>query len=90
VSRLQEKETKKIARTVFAMPRPCMEMSGPFGPAGDLKVWEQPLPQDLAAGWADLGELDYSGFFDGMEQCDWYGISNGVSDGMLNGIPNGS
>jgi hypothetical protein len=76
VSRLTEKETKKIARTVFAMPRPGMEESGCLGPAGALKLWEQPPSQNVAVEWADPGGLDYSCLFDGMEQGNWYGISN--------------
>jgi hypothetical protein len=78
VSRWVEKETKKIARTVFAMPRPGLETSGSgsFGPAGGLKVWEQPPLQEPVAGWSDLAELDYSGLFNGIEQGTWYGTLN--------------
>ncbi len=76
VSRWTEKQTKKIARSVFAIPRPGMETIESFGPAGGLKLWEQPIPQNLAAGWADLGELDYSGLFNETEQWNWYGIPN--------------
>lgn len=84
MSRWTEKETKKIARTVFAMPRPGTETSysGSFGPAGGLKIWEQPPLQESAAGWSDLAGLDYSGLFQGIEQGSWYGASNM----SLNGI----
>jgi hypothetical protein len=77
VSRRTEKEVKKIARTVFAMPRSGMEKSGSLGPAGGIKLWEQPLSQNLVPGWADLGELDYSGLFNEMEQVNLHGASNG-------------
>jgi len=84
VSRWVEKETKKIARTVFAMPRPGLERndSSSFGPAGGLKVWEQPPLQEPVSGWSDLAELDYSGLFNGIEQGTWYGTLNVGSNGV--------
>jgi len=83
VSRRTEKETKKIARTVFAMPRPDIETSwtGSFEAAGGSKLWVQPPQQELAAGWSDLAELDYSGLFSGIEQGSWYGAPNPGSNG---------
>jgi hypothetical protein len=81
VSRWTEKETKKIARTVFAMPRPGMERSGVFGPPGGLKIWEPPVQmQEMEMGWTtELGEVSYEGLFNGAVQGCWYGIENAVS-----------
>lgn len=84
VSRWTEKETKKIARTVFAMPRPGMERAGAFGPADGLKVWEPQVQvqemSDLVEDWTtELGEVSYEGLFSGVEQGGWYGIENAVS-----------
>jgi hypothetical protein len=84
VSRWTEKETKKIARTVFAMPRPGMERAGALGPAGDLKIWEPQVQVQEMTGlvedWTtELGEVCYEGLFSGVEQGGWYGIENAVS-----------
>lgn len=86
VSRWAEKETKKIARTVFAMPSPGMEKAGVLGPPGGLKIWEptvqvQDLP-DLEVGCNSMtvmGEMNYEGLFDGVQQGAWYGIEDAVS-----------
>jgi hypothetical protein len=83
VSRWTEKETKKIARTVFAMPRPGMERAGILGPPGGLKIWEPQVQiQEVTdmAGWTtELGEVSYEGLFNGAEQGTWYGIESAVS-----------
>ena len=81
VSRRTEKETKQIARTVFAMPRPGMERAGVFGPPGGLKIWEPEVRvqdmTDLAVDWmAGMGELSYERLFNGVEQGGWHGIGN--------------
>jgi hypothetical protein len=84
VSRWTEKETKKIARTVFAMPRPGMERAGALGPEGGLKIWEPQVQvqemTDLVEDWAtEMGDVSYEGLFRGVEEGGWYGIENAVS-----------
>lgn len=61
------------------MPRPGMERAGCLGPAGGLKMWE-PQVQEVDLGWtAEMGEIDYSNLFNGMEQGVYYGSENAVS-----------
>ena len=83
-----EKETKVIARSVFALPRPGVEKSA-FVPVGGLKVWDQTQvltaqQMDQRVGRTDLGNFDYSTLFKGMEQVQsqpagWYGVQNASS-----------
>jgi len=56
IGRRTEKETKKIARHVFQLPRPGMEMAGNF----DFEM----LGNESLTGFEDLGTLDYLGLLD--------------------------
>jgi hypothetical protein len=84
VSRWNEKETKKIARTVFAMPRPGMERAGALAPPGGLKIWEPQVQvqemTNMPIDWSmNMGPMSYEGLFNGVEQGGWYGIEGAVS-----------
>jgi hypothetical protein len=60
VGRRSEKETKKIARHVFTLPRPGMETAGSF----DFEM----LGDESLTGFEDLGGMDYLNLLDGVVQ----------------------
>jgi hypothetical protein len=86
VSRWTEKETKKIARTVFEMPKPGVERGGVFGPPGDLKICEpearvQDMTNTATDRMAEMGGVSYDGWFHGFEQGGRYWMDNAASRG---------
>ena len=56
IGRRTEKETKKIARHVFQLPRPGMEMAGSF----DFEL----LGDESLTGFEDLGGMNYLNLLD--------------------------
>ena len=80
-SRRTERETKKIARDVFALPRAGnLQLGNEIGASGggsgsssvvfDLGFAEQSreASQETMVGWADLAEMDYLSMLDGVGQ----------------------
>jgi hypothetical protein len=70
IGRRTEKETKKIARHVFQLPRPGMEMAGSF----DFEM----LGYESLTGLEDLGGIDYLNMLDGVMPQQQ--IGNGIMD----------
>ena len=71
IGRRTEKETKKIARHVFQLPRPGLETAGSFD-------FEVPGDESLT-GFEDLGGIDYLNLLDGaMQQQQQQQIANSI------------
>ncbi|TVY82321.1 hypothetical protein LSUE1_G004089 [Lachnellula suecica] len=87
-SRQAESDTKKIARSVFALPRPgsgsgTPEMGDVFGKMNFADPMEQVVDSSgsvdslvgMDMGWQDLREVDYLALLEGMGQQGLNGIS---------------
>ena len=60
IGRRTEKESKRIARHVFQLPKPGMEVAGNF----DFEM----LGHESLDVFEDLGEMNYLNLLDGMDQ----------------------